>query len=588
MADITKTAAVDTTASVDPEKNAVQESSPQQASGYESDEKSQDFQGGVQGARAMTSVWTNKTLISMFVMLYLVSFIDILLQSVQSSLNPYITSSFGKHGLLNVVSILSTVLSGATKLTLAKVVDIWGRIEGFVVMLLIVTIGLIMKATCQTIEVYVGAHVLYWTGHIGLMYIIDIMIADMTTLKNRMIIAGINGTPTICSTFAGPKIADLFYTNFNFRWAFGAFAIMQVGICLPVFLVMLLEQRKAAKQGLIKPKEASGRNIIQSLWHYFIELDVIGIILIVAAFSLFLLPFSLVSYSPYGWKTGYIIAMIIIGILCFPAFALWEWKVAPVKFIPWKYLKNPTILGSCLLYGAMFISTFCWDAYFYSYLQVVNRLSITTAGYVLNAYSLSSAVFAPFIGAAISYTGDFKWSAIAGVPLMLLGTALLIPLRTPETGPGLITMTQIFVGVGAQLFASCGQLAVQVPVTHQEIAVVLAIWGMFGSFGAAIGNAIAGALWNNILPEQLLLRLPESVKNQSATIYGDMVLQMSYEDGTPEREAIVGAYGYLQRRMVIAGACFMPLCLFAIFVWKNTNIRKLQSEQGIQTKGRVF
>lgn len=58
---------------------------------------------------------------------------------------------------------------------------------------------------------------------------------------------------------------------------------------------------------------------------------------------------------------------------------------------------------------------------------------------------------------------------------MLLGTALLIPLRTPETGPGLITMTQIFVGVGAQLFASCGQLAVQVPVTHQEIAVVLAI-----------------------------------------------------------------------------------------------------------------
>ncbi|CAH0020537.1 unnamed protein product [Clonostachys rhizophaga] len=565
MTDITKTSAGDTTAGVDPEKNAIQESSPH--------------------------VWTNKTLISMFVMLYLVSFIDILLQSVQSSLNPYITSSFGKHGLLNVVSILSTVLSGATKLTLAKVVDIWGRIEDFIVMLLIVTIGLIMKATCQTIEVYVGAHVLYWTGHIGLMYIIDIMIADMTTLKNRMIIAGINGTPTICSTFAGPKIAELFYTNVNFRWAFGAFAIMQVGICLPVFLVMLLEQRKATKQGLIKPKEASGRNIIKSLWYYFIELDACAsyrahldcccLFPIPPTFQLSLLPPIRLEDRLHHRNDYHRYSLLT-------AFALWEWKVAPVQFIPWKYLKNPTILGSCLLYGAMFISTFCWDAYFYSYLQAVNRLSITTAGYVLNAYSLSSAVFAPFIGAVISYTGDFKWSAIAGVPLMLLGTALLIPLRTPETGPGLITMTQIFVGVGAQLFASCGQLAVQVAVTHHEIAVVLAIWGMFGSFGAAIGNAIAGALWNNILPEQLLLRLPESVKNQSATIYGDMVLQMSFEDGSPEREAIVGAYGYLQRRMVIAGACFMPLCLFAIFVWKNTNIRKLQSEQGIQTKGRVF
>jgi hypothetical protein len=68
MTDITKTAAVDITTAVDPEKNVIQESSPQQVSGYESDEKSHDFQGGVQGARAMTSVWTHKTLISMFVM----------------------------------------------------------------------------------------------------------------------------------------------------------------------------------------------------------------------------------------------------------------------------------------------------------------------------------------------------------------------------------------------------------------------------------------------------------------------------------------------------------------------------------------
>lgn len=68
MADITKTAAVDTTTGVDPEKNAFQESSPQKVSGYGLDEKSQDFQDGVQRARAMTSVWTNKTLISMFVL----------------------------------------------------------------------------------------------------------------------------------------------------------------------------------------------------------------------------------------------------------------------------------------------------------------------------------------------------------------------------------------------------------------------------------------------------------------------------------------------------------------------------------------
>lgn len=101
--------------------------------------------------------------------LYLVSFVDALLTSVQTSLNPYITSSFGKHGLLTSVTIISTVLSGCSKLTLAKIIDIWGRIEGFLFMLLIIVIGLIMKATCQNIETYVAAHTLFWCGHIGML-----------------------------------------------------------------------------------------------------------------------------------------------------------------------------------------------------------------------------------------------------------------------------------------------------------------------------------------------------------------------------------------------------------------------------------
>lgn len=127
-----------------------------------------------------------------------------------------------------------------------------------------------------------------------------------------------------------------------------------------------------------------------------------------------------------------------------------------------------------------------------------------------------------------------------------------------------------------------------VPVTHQEIAVVNAIWGLFGSFGSSIGYAIAGAMWNNILPGQLLQRLPESSKADYRTIFGDITVQSSFADGTPERDAVVGAYADVQRKMVITGACFVPLCLACIWVWKNTNIKKLEKEEGKQTKGTVF
>ena len=200
------------------------------------------------------------------------SFVDALLSSVQSSLNPYITSSFESHGLLPVVSVVSTILGGSSKLTLAKIIDIWGRVEGFLFMLLIIVVGLIMKATCTSMEMYTAAHTLYWVGHIGITYVVEIMLADMTTLKNRMIMLGINGTPGIATTFAGPKVAALFYANLNFRWAFGAFCIILVGVCIPVAVVMLFMQRKAEKNGMLQ-KERSGRSWWQSISHYFIQFD---------------------------------------------------------------------------------------------------------------------------------------------------------------------------------------------------------------------------------------------------------------------------------------------------------------------------
>lgn len=185
----------------------------------------------------------------------------------------------------------------------------------------------------------------------------------------------------------------------------------------------------------------------------------------------------------------------------------------------------------------------------------------------------------------ISWTGDFKWTAMAGVPIFLLGTALLVPFRAPDTHVGLLTMIQILVGLGSCLFTVCGQLAIMAMVTHQEVAVVIAIWGLFGSIGAAVGSAIAGGMWNNILQKELYNRLPQESKHLAASIFADLVKQISYADGTGERDAIVGAYADVQRKMAIVGVCFVPLCILCTWFWRNVNVKKLQTEQ---TSGKVW
>ncbi|KAF2853038.1 siderophore iron transporter-like protein mirB [Plenodomus tracheiphilus IPT5] len=549
--------------------------------------ESEQFQNGVQRVRAITEIWDKKTLVSMFIFLYLIEFVAFLQNAIDASLNPFITSSFDRHGLLNVGSVMSSALAGCIPLATSKVIDVWGRVEGFFAMLVIVVVGMALKAACKNMETYIAGHVLYWAGHIGVLYVTDVMAADITTLKNRMIIFTINGTPRIASTFAGPRIAELFWASPNWRWAFGTFIIIFVACSLPAMGIMVYMYRQAKAAGMIN-RVKSNRTVLQSLWYYYVQFDFTGILLIMLAFCLFLLPFTLQTYAPNGWNTGYIIAMIILGILLFPVFVFYEAKIAPVQFLPWKYLKDATIVGSCLLYGVMFLSIFIWNTYFYSYILVVHRQNITHAGYIVNSFSLASSTFSPFVAWVISYTGNFKWTAYSGVPVVILGTALLIPFRTPSTSPGVLALSQVIVGLGTGIFATCAQLAVMVPVTHQEIAAITALWGLFGSFGSSIGVAIAGAMWNNLLPRELYNRLPEASKVNATLIFGDIETQIAFLDGTPERDAVVGAYSYIMRNMVIAGVALVPLCLASIFLWKNINIKKLEEEKGKQTKGTVF
>lgn len=76
---------------------------------------------------------------------------------------------------------------------------------------------------------------------------------------------------------------------------------------------------------------------------------VIGMVLTIAGFSLILVPLNIAKTAPNGWATGYIIAMLVIGVVCLGLFAVWEKYFAKVCFFPFHYLTDRTILGACLL-----------------------------------------------------------------------------------------------------------------------------------------------------------------------------------------------------------------------------------------------
>lgn len=85
-------------------------------------------------------------------------------QNMTNSLSPYVTSSLRQHSLLAATSIVSSIVGGLVKLPLAKVLDIWGRPQGYLMMVFCLTVGLIMMAGCNNVRTYAAAQVFYWVG----------------------------------------------------------------------------------------------------------------------------------------------------------------------------------------------------------------------------------------------------------------------------------------------------------------------------------------------------------------------------------------------------------------------------------------
>jgi len=385
----------------------------------------------------------------------------------------------------------------------------------------------------------------------GLDYSMSIFVADTSSLKNRGFMFAFTSSPYIITTWIGGPLATRFYNGAGFRWGFGAFAIITPIVCTPLFVLFLYNYRKARNLGLM-PNHHTDRTTLQSLKHYAIEFDLVGLILICGGFALFLLPFSLYSYQPDGWKSPMIICMIVSGGLLLIAFALYERYIAPTTFIPFSLLSDRTVLGANILAAALFVSFYIWDSYFSSFLQVVNGLTITEASYVGNIYTIGSCFWALVVGAIIRWHGRFKGLALYfGVPVTILGIALMIHFRQPGVNIGYVVMCQIFIAFGGGTFVICEQLAVMAATSHQFVAVVLAMEGMFSSVGGAIGSTVAAAIWTGTFPQRLQEYLPPADKADYVSIYSSLTTQLSYAKGTPARTAIERAYGDSQKYVII-------------------------------------
>lgn len=83
----------------------------------------------------------------------------------------------------------------------------------------------------------------------------------------------------------------------------------------------------------------------------------VGLLLVIAGWSLILLPLTIATYQAEKWETPNIIVMLVLGVVFIIAFCVWEKWFAPVSFVPFKVLVDRTVLPACLVSACLFVAS---------------------------------------------------------------------------------------------------------------------------------------------------------------------------------------------------------------------------------------
>jgi hypothetical protein len=355
-------------------------------------------------------------------------------------------------------------------------------------------------------------------------------------------------------------------------------------------------------------------SLSQTLLYYLREFDVIGLSLFSVGLSLFLLSFNLYILQTAGWRSPMIIAFIVVGALLTIAAILWEIYGASVTCIPYQFFRNRTILGSALVSTVLFFSYYLWASYFSSFLLVVNGLDVQKATYVTNINSFGGAIVNVAVGWYISRVGRFKTVTLFfAIPLCMLGLGLMIYFRRADQHIGYIVMCQIFICCGSTIATLTTTLATmagklkpdyaiprirrplihfaclpvrlliyQTAVSHQEIAIAIALISICSSIGGAIGSTASSTIWQNLFPKRLAEYLPVEELQNLPLIVGDITTQLSYPEGSAARIAIQRAYGSAQSVMVGTALASWAIGALGVVMWRDIDVKAAK-----QVVGRV-
>ncbi|PLB44120.1 siderophore iron transporter mirA [Aspergillus steynii IBT 23096] len=548
------------------------------------------LQASVQRADILRNTWSKQGLIIAFVGLFLATLAINFGDYATQVYVPYTTSAFKQHSAMGAARVVMNITRISAYPIIAKLGDVFGRAEMFILSIFASVLGYVIYAACQDIPQYIAAGIFEAIGSTGYALTQQVFVADVTNLINRGIWSTLpDSLTTIPTLYLGTIVAQRILDHSTWRWGWGMWAIILPICSVPLIATMLIYQHRASIKMSNSPRPEPA--VSNPLWKQtfdllWVQLDLPGGILLVAGLSLLLIPLSLTgANNSNAWHKGSFIAMVVLGIILLIAFFVWDAWFAKKPFVPYRMINNRTVAAACILGALDFFHYSVFSVFFTSYLQVAGHFSAGHATRIDNSLRVAFQVSGIFVAFFMKYSKRSQIWVFSGVPLCVLGMGVLLYLVDMGNGKAgneaAFVTAKALIGIGRGFYQTASQVSVQAVVTRQEVSVVTAVFFASMSVGGAIGTSVAGAIWRSTLPSKLQTYLPDDAKSQAKAIFGSIKVAQKYPLGSPIRDAVDRSYRESQRLLGIAGLAALAPMLIVMFFLKNVKLdERLGAEDG--------
>ncbi|KAF9189350.1 hypothetical protein BGZ51_009664 [Haplosporangium sp. Z 767] len=484
---------------------------------------------------------------------------------------PYITAFFKSSSLSSVLPTILQILSAALVPFYTKVSDVVGRAESLTFAMVFYLVAYCIQGTANSFLQYALGQIAYGIGTTGMQTLTQVLIADTTPLINRGIMFALWDLPSAINIFTTQALTDPLTISPGANWRnvyiiIGVLAgVGAVAVLTPLWYLQKKSERRFAKSN----QKVERRSIIWLLHEY----DAIGALLITLGMSLTLLPMILARTYEGNWENPKILAMFLSGIVALGLLAFWEIKFTSKPIMPMRIWANRTCFGGLVVNFFMTVMASMNWQYYTLYLVVSRDLTFGGAYLLERGYQVAYLVFQLLTALAMKRFNTVRPFVWTGIIVHTIGIGLMIPARLPTSSDAFVVISQTIVGAAGGMANIASSVAVTGAVSRKDIAVVIGVTQILGSFGSAFGGALAGGVWTQYLPKRLAIHIT-SPYDEFLAMNDPLTYIPSLDPVT--KGQLVDAYADSQMLMSIISMSLAVLACLSTIAMKHVDLHQDQ------------